>query len=137
MTGTGAFLVQNVDSNGTSLPFRNPAYFLKGFPYLDRYEITSGIDNQTQVAAFRSGNQDILPQASLTVQQAEDLKKANPGFQLQMVKGLGSGTELGLKLTQKPFDDIRVRRAIYKAFDPQTVIDTAYSSGWLTVGLTL
>jgi peptide/nickel transport system substrate-binding protein len=137
MIGTGPFILEKTDRAGTNRAVRNPDYFIAGQPYVDAYECYSIPDMAGQNAAFRSDNVDMIPSGSPTVPDAEAVRRAKPGAVVQMVKALGSGTELALKLDRKPFDDPRVRRAIYRAFDPQAVIDTAYSSGWLTVGLPL
>src|SRR5207249_291700 len=103
-------------------------------PYVDAYEFTVGLDPVSRKAAFVAGNLDIQSQGSLTLQDVEQFKKQIPGLQTTMVRGVHSGTELGFNHARKPFDDIRVRQALYKGIDPQTIIDTAYGTGWLSVG---
>jgi peptide/nickel transport system substrate-binding protein len=137
MVGTGAFIVEKLDPQGTSTARRNPEYFLSGLPYVDRYEYTVVPDVPTSIAAFRADNLEQIAQGGLTPKEAEEIKKSKPGAQIVTARALGSGTEIGLKLNRKPFDDIRVRRAIYMAFDAQTVMDTVAGSGWLSVGLPL
>ena len=48
--GSGPWVHETWARDDRSTMRRNPDYFLKGLPYLDRYEITSNIDNQTQIA---------------------------------------------------------------------------------------
>src|SRR5439155_19937200 len=84
-----------------------------------------------------TGNVEIIPPGSLTPEQADALKRTNPGTVIQMIKGLGVGNGLGMRLDRPPFNDLRVRQAVYKAIDPETVVKTAYGSGRPSVGLTL
>jgi ABC-type transport system substrate-binding protein len=135
MLGTGAFIMEKIEPQGTTRAVRNPDYFLPGQPYVDAYEFTLGLDPQARRAAFIAGNLDIMQQGSATLQDVEGFKRAIPGVQTTMVKGVHSGTELGFNHERKPFDDVRVRQALYKGIDPQVIVDTAYGTGWLSVGL--
>lgn len=135
LIGSGPFIVTKADPTGTSLAQRNPDFYFAGLPYVDTYELTIAADNEPLKAAFRSGNLEIMP--GLTQEEVDVIRKAKPDVNLQMVKGLGSGTEFGLKLDRPPFNDLRVRRAVYKAIDPETIIKTVFGTGWLTVGLPL
>jgi peptide/nickel transport system substrate-binding protein len=135
LIGSGPFIVSKEDPNGTSLAVRNPDFYFAGLPYVDAYELTIAADNEPLKAAFRSGNLEIMP--GLTQDDVDVIRRTKPDVNLQMVRGLGSGTEFGLKLDRPPFNDVRVRRAVYKAIDPETIISAAYGSGWLTVGLPL
>src|SRR5439155_8138303 len=66
----------------------------------------------------------------------EPLKRTNPNALFPMFKQMG-GTDLGMRVDRAPFTDLRVRQAIFKAIDPETVIKTAFGSGWMSVGLAL
>jgi peptide/nickel transport system substrate-binding protein len=135
--GTGPFILDKIDKNGTSVARRNPDYYLQGQPYIDTYEMAVVPDAETQKAAFRAGNIELIPPGSSTLGDVDTYKRTNPNILVQMVKGLGSGTELGLKLDRPPFSDLRVRQAVYKAVDPQVITQTAFGSGWQSVGLLL
>jgi ABC-type transport system substrate-binding protein len=137
LVGSGAFILEKAVKNGTSTLHRNPDYFLPGLPYLDGFEFIDVPDLATQLAAIRAGQLDALPPASATYKDMEALKQTNPKIIVQDAKALSSGLQLGMRQDRAPFSDIRVRQAIYKALDAQTIIDTAYGSGWLTVGLAL
>jgi peptide/nickel transport system substrate-binding protein len=137
LVGTGPFIVESTDPRGTSVARRNPDYFIPGQPFIDGYEYIVIPDAQTRSSAFRAGTIDFLLHGSVSVDEAATLKRANPAFNVLMVKGLGSGTDFGLKLDRPPFNDLRVRRAVYKAIDPRTIIDTAYGSGWMSVGFAM
>jgi ABC-type transport system substrate-binding protein len=130
--GTGAFLLDKLDPNGTTSFVRNPDYFLAGKPYLDGYQYTNIPDFNSVVSAFRAGNLDVIVGNNLTPDQVETLKRANPNFQFPMFRS-SSGTELAMRLDRAPFNDLRVRQAMYKALDPATIIKTAFGQGWLSV----
>jgi peptide/nickel transport system substrate-binding protein len=136
LVGTGPFIVEKLDPNGASTARRNPDFYMTGQPYIDAYELVKVQDAATRLAAFRTGNSDLITQGNITVPDLEAMKKTNPNILVQMVRGL-NGTELGLKQTKPPFNDMRVRQAIYKAIDPRVIIDTAFGSGWFTVGIPL
>lgn len=137
MVGTGPLIVEQANPQGTSAARRNPDYYVPGQPYIDRYEHTFVADYALAKAAFRAGNGETLQAASTSLEEADMYKREDPNVIIQMIKGLGSGTELGMKADRPPFNDLRVRRAIWKAFDPETVIKVASGSGWLSVGLPL
>jgi peptide/nickel transport system substrate-binding protein len=135
--GTGAFILQQADPNGTSTLVRNPDYFLSGRPYLDGYQYTVVPDRDTQIAAFRSGNLEAYLAHNLSPDEVASLKRTNPNFQFQTFRLYG-GTEIGMRTDRPPFNDLRVRQAVYKAVDAEAIINTAYlTSGWLAVGITL
>src|SRR5262249_46242924 len=94
-------------------------------------------DNEAIKNAFRAGNVDIIPLNSITNSEVTTLRRTKSDLRSVLVKGLGSGLELGLKLDRPPFNDIRVRQAVYKAIDPKAIIETVFETGWQSVGLPL
>src|SRR5262249_11113359 len=136
LVGTGPFIGEEIDQNGTSIARRNPDFFIQGRPYINEYHFVRVPDFEALKASLRSGNLEVLLPAYVTLPEAEDLKRAKPDIILELSKGFG-GTEVGLRVDKPPFNDVRVRQAIYKAIDPKVIIDTIYGSGWLSVGLPL
>src|ERR671918_1632881 len=65
MIGTGPFILKENERKVRAVLARNPDYFDKGFPYIDEYRILSTPDAATRLAAFRTGQSDILPLQSL------------------------------------------------------------------------
>src|SRR5207237_7194765 len=125
MIGTGPFIVEQIERNGTNIARRNPDYFIHGQPYIDTYQFILVADAPAILSAFRSGNVEIVTQGSLTPEEADALKRTNPGTVIRMVKALGSGNGVGLRLDRPPFNDLRVRQAVYTTFSPQSVTETA------------
>jgi peptide/nickel transport system substrate-binding protein len=40
-----------------------------------------------------------------------------------------------MRVDRPPFTDRRVREAVYKAIDPETIVNTAFGAGWLSIGM--
>jgi peptide/nickel transport system substrate-binding protein len=134
--GTGLFIVDQLDKQGTSTLKRNPDYFISGRPYIDTYSYTNLPDPATLVTAFRSGNIEMMPFGSFAADDMRLLKQANPAFQFPPFR-IYTGLDFSMRVDKPPFNDVRVRRAVYKAVDAETIMKTAYGSGWLALGFQL
>src|SRR5919108_463992 len=111
---------------------RNPDYFDKGRPYIDEYVILSTPDDATRVAAFRTGQSDIIWRASLT--DVDAIRKTNPNTLVQAYHNSLAPFGLALAQDKPPFNDVRVRRALAMAIDRQKQVDTVFEGhgilGW-------
>ncbi len=76
LIGTGPFILKEHTRKVRVVLARNPDYFDKGRPYVDEYIILSTPDAATRLAAFRTGQNDILWLASLG--EVETVRKTNP-----------------------------------------------------------
>src|SRR5262244_1337316 len=83
MIGTGPYLLKEHTRKVRIVLARNPDYFDKGYPYLDEYRILSTPDAATRLAAFRTGQSDILALQSLA--DVETLRKTNPKAVVQEI----------------------------------------------------
>jgi peptide/nickel transport system substrate-binding protein len=137
VVGTGAWIHEKNGPNLEASMVRNPDYFLKGLPYLDRLEFLRMNDNAAMITAFRAGQLDV--QSIGIDQTAQDtLTRENPKVQISPRVGLGTGIELGFRTDMAPFKDLRVRQAVSKAIDRQAIVDTVYfGAGTLIPGFTL
>ena len=123
IVGTGPFKLQEYRRGQRMVLVRNPDYFERGVPYVDGIEIAIMPDNATQVAAFNSRRIDMLIVANFA--QAQTLKGVNPDIVVQeYVEFRMDG--LGCNIQVKPFDDIRVRQAMWYAIDQQKIIDISF-----------
>ena len=131
--GTGPFqLVDYVQGNSQTYA-KNPIYWDKDkidgveykLPFVDRVTYRIMRDETTQHTALRTGKIDILESIGWTA--VDSLKKSAP--QLQWSKWLNySGVFLSMRVDTKPFDDIRVRRALNLAVN-QVEIAKEYYGG--------
>jgi peptide/nickel transport system substrate-binding protein len=129
--GTGAFILKTYEPNVKAVFTKNPDYWEKGKPYLDGVEAYFMLDASARLAAFRSGQVDVLPLEPKSNRDA--IEKSVPGAQIQ--DGVGM-VEAGLLLnnTRKPFDNKQVRQAIQYAIDYDGIIKAAMDGGATRVG---
>jgi peptide/nickel transport system substrate-binding protein len=124
MIGSGPFKVTHFDpSSGDVSTVRNPDYWRRGFPYLNKLNFKVAQGSDVRVNGLEGGQFDIMLDSS--------------GVGLDTVKGLSGVTyqvqppgrrELGMVLfnvTHAPLDDVRVRRAIAEGTDRQALNEIA------------
>jgi peptide/nickel transport system substrate-binding protein len=132
MIGTGPFIMKEHERKVRVVLTRNPDYFDKGFPYIDEYRILSTPDAATRMAAFRTGQSDILGLQSLA--DVETVRKTNPTAVVQENATVLAPFGLTLRQDKPPFNDVRVRRAMSMAIDRQKQVDTLFEGhailGW-------
>ena len=117
--GTGPFKFKSFTPNVVFEAERNPDYYVKGFPYLDGIRTFVISDASTRLAAFRTGQVKwIDASVPLNPKDAETIRKAMPGAVVYEIDRL-KGNVFFMNANQKPWDDIRVRRAVWLAFDRQ------------------
>jgi len=130
--GTGPFILKEHERKVKLVLTRNPEYFDAGYPYIDEYRILSTPDAATRLAAFRTGQSDVLGLQSLA--DVATVRKTNPTAVVQELTTLLAVFGLALRLDKAPFHDVRVRRAMSMAIDRQKQVDTLYDGhavlGW-------
>lgn len=119
--GTGPYVLDNwVKGSSISLKkwdgYRNP-----GLAKINRATFRFIQDPAAQVAAMMAGDVDAFPR--ITPRSVEQFK-GNNRFQVQ-VSGSRAKTILAINNKKKPFDDLRVRRAVAMAIDRKAVIQGA------------
>jgi len=132
LVGTGPYMLKEHTRKVRVVLARHPDYFDKGRPYLDQYTILSTPDAATRLAAFRTGQSDILWVASPS--EVETVRKSNPSALVQSYHNTLAPFGLALAQDRAPFSDVRVRRAISMAIDRQKMVDTVFEGhgipGW-------
>src|SRR5437879_4945793 len=76
LIGTGPYILKEHTRKVRVVLQRNPDYWDKGRPSIDEYVILSTPDDATRVAAFRTGQSDIIWRAS--VSDVKAIRKTNP-----------------------------------------------------------
>jgi peptide/nickel transport system substrate-binding protein len=129
--GTGPFKFKNWARGNQVELVRNPDYWQKDKVKLESVTFRFISDPQAQVAAVRAGDVDAFPNIGAPELFA-DLKK-DPRF--TAVAGNTEGEIVaGLNNARKPFDDVRVRRALMHAIDRKALVEGAYSGFGQPIG---
>jgi peptide/nickel transport system substrate-binding protein len=132
MIGTGPYILKEHTRKVRVVLARNPDYFDKGRPYVDEYIILSTPDAATRMAAFRTGQSDIIWLASPG--EVDTVRKTNATAVTQAYHNTLAPFGLALAQDKPPFNDVRVRRAISIAIDRQKQVDTVFEGhgilGW-------
>lgn len=121
--GTGPFKLESYRTDQQTVMVRNPEYFKKGLPYLDRLVFRVIPESGAQALALLAGEGDYLaPVNSVDVERLRsrsDLRVTQTGF------GTGGGNciqTLAFNLDKKPLADLRVRQAIALAIDREQIV---------------
>ena len=129
--GTGPFGISNYVQGNTVTFTKNANYWdsetIAGqkykLPFVDTINYRQIKDESTYMTALRTGRLDLLEVVLWT--GVDELKKSAP--QLQWNRYLAvNGPVLALRVDTKPFDDIRVRRALNMAVDREQIMKSFY-----------
>ena len=122
--GTGPWMLERYDPNVRCTYVRNPAYFVAGLPYADGVEITIDPDPASKFAAWLAGKYDFAPELGMVVRRVdlENARRRKPN--LQTVEFIWLVSVVGIvKADEDPFKDVRVRRALALAGNPQEMLE--------------
>jgi peptide/nickel transport system substrate-binding protein len=132
INGTGPFRLTDYTQGNANVYEKNPVYWgtetinEKEFklPYLDKLTYRIVKDEATRVTALRTGKIDVLE--LVRWQDVDSLKKSAPDLKWNRWLATG-GTFLAMRTDTKPFDDIRVRRALNMAVNKDEIIKAYYN----------
>src|SRR5713101_4126866 len=106
--GTGSYIFKEWVPGKHVILEKNPNYFRKGLPYIDTLEFRIMKDPLTASTALRAGEIDFITR--VPIQQVPLLEKI-PG--IKVITGPEMAPTIALlNMRVKPFDDVRVRRAV-------------------------
>jgi len=120
--GTGPFKLAEYVQDDVIVYEANPTYWKPGVPCVAKLTLKSLTDEQSRVAALRSGEIDggtFTSDVVLTLEGDENL---------EVLKGLTSAPRVIQfnMVNDVPWRDVRVRQAINKVVDRQEIIDKVY-----------
>lgn len=130
--GTGPFKFKEYIPNVSMDFVRNPDYYIRGLPYLDGIKFFTITDDATRFAAFRTGQvkMTFIGSTGLTVTQAEIVKREMADKAIAYEHDSMTRYATTFNLRRKPWDDVRVRKAVDLAINRQAAIKV-YGSGSL------
>jgi len=119
--GTGPFMLQEWLPDNSMTLVKNPNYFEKGSPSLDKIIFRVIPEQASLYAGVKSGELDMatISQGAIILQALKD------GSVNVMRKPSINLRTFGFNTTRKPFDDVRVRQALAMALDRGEIIKAA------------
>ncbi len=131
VSGTGPFILEKYVQANAHIYTRNEIYWDKEtidgqrhqIPFVDKVIYRIIKDEATYLTALRTGQLDILE--AMRWIAVDHLKETTP--ELKWNRWLGTtGLFISLRVDQKPFDDIRVRRALNLAINQKEIVELFY-----------
>ena len=131
VNGTGPFQVADYVQGNSLVYQKNPVYWdtekIGGqdykLPFVDKVTYRFIKDEQTFVTALRTAKLDVLE--AVRWSHVAELKKSAPKIQWHRYLTNG-GQFISMRMDQKPFDDIRVRRALNLAINRAEIVKSYY-----------
>jgi peptide/nickel transport system substrate-binding protein len=117
--GTGPFKLVSFEPERLIAVARNDAYYDRERPYLDRLEILVYPDTTAEGSALVSGDVDLMA----SVQPTEYARLAKSGGVKALRVPSGQFCNIILGCDQKPFNDVRVRKALALTIDRAALVD--------------
>ena len=129
VTGTGPYMVTKVRKEHSQEYTRNKHYWdstiIDGkkykMPFANKVIYMLMKDPQARIAALRTGKVDML--WGINARDRKQVQDGRPELKFYRALSMG-GLMVSMRMDTKPFDDIRVRRALNYAVNQQEIIDT-------------
>ena len=117
-TGTGPFIFKEWESGDRFVVERNPNYWQKGKPYLDKIVFRPLPDPYTSMASLKSGQVHVM-----WTDRGNLIKKAMNDNSILTYQSEDTGAMvLLLNCSRPPLDDVRVRRALAHAWNQKLFV---------------
>jgi ABC-type transport system substrate-binding protein len=126
--GTGPFMMEDVKPDKGLTLVRNPNYWKRGKPYVDKVVWNFGIEPSLSVLRIQSGEQDLMFE-TLDSGQISQIRN-DPRLEPQMIVGDTSVTiYYTLDTKQEALSKLPVRQAIAMAIDKERLVKTIKGMG--------
>jgi len=129
VVGNGPFMIEDYIPMSSMTYVRNPDYWMEDalypgnqLPYVDKFKWLIIADLSTRLAALRTGK--IEQMRGIEWEDKDNLLNTNPDLQWQVGGSYEDG--MGWRIDTPPFDDIRVRKALWLGMDNQAITDDYY-----------
>ncbi len=119
IVGTGPYTMESYTPGVKAVLTRNPGYWKEGLPYADQIELPIMRDEATKLAAFRTGQLDLLDE--LTVSERNQIAQGNPNTQFVPCESTPAGTVFP-RNNEPPFNNVQVRRALSMSVDRDSIV---------------
>jgi peptide/nickel transport system substrate-binding protein len=140
--GTGPWILTDYIAGSSITYTKNPDYFETDplfastgetykWPYLDTFKFLVMTDTSSRIAALRTVKLDFLQ--SVDRENAALLKTQVPNLQYKQGFVMAPNIAAG-RISQAPYNDIRVRRALNMAINKQEMVDTYYGGEAALIG---
>jgi ABC-type transport system substrate-binding protein len=126
--GSGPFILESRQAGKRAVFVRNPSYFRKDIPKLERVTVKLGLDQNAAFAAFKRGEIDLLgdPIPAKEFLQAQNDPKLNA---LIASHPDGQVRYLGINTTMAPFNNLLVRQALNHAINKKNILEVDAGRG--------
>ena len=121
--GTGPWVFDPGKTPGSHIFDANPDYFEEGLPLVEKLQVHIIEDAMTRISGFRVGLIDVI---DMEPAEWEEHRDRSPDAPVLMAKEPGAGLAVRLNTTVWPFDDVRIRKAVFQAMDPWTAVEEVW-----------
>jgi len=125
--GTGPYQYKSHTQGSVEEITRFENFRVKELPYITERKLTFVPDAAAMEAAFRSGQIELLNYEAITNVKTKETLERDLGSKIVVKTNPStSGMALVVNVNRPPWNDIRVREAIYRAIDVDRVINVVY-----------
>ena len=117
--GTGPFIIKSWTAGDRMVLEKNPTYWDKAKPNLDRVVLRPLPDAQSRFASLVAGETDVVWADEY---EADNIARARKNNALKVLEYVGSGAGVAAMNTKvPPLDDVRVRQALVMGLDKKKI----------------
>ena len=132
LVGSGPWVIDKFVPDQRLVMKANPDYWKTGQPYFDEWETKFVPDANSEITAFSQGEIQTVVGSNKVGRQT--IEKLEPDAH-QRIWDFPSWIHLRFQVNRKPFDDVRVRRAIFLAMDYHKMMGQFFGEGfWRLAG---